>query len=85
MPVLISGAVMAALCQLEGHLVLHASAVEVDGPGLAFAGASEQANPRWRHLRVSEEHGSSPMTCFESTTGDEIDYLLPRCNGSAPA
>ena len=39
-PTLMGGTVMAALCQIAGHLVLHASAIEIDGAGVAFVGDS---------------------------------------------
>ena len=39
-PLLMAGTVMAAVCQLAGHLVLHASAVEIGGSAVAFAGDS---------------------------------------------
>lgn len=38
--VLVAGLVVAFLLSLGGHAVLHASAVEVDGRGIAFAGPS---------------------------------------------
>lgn len=38
--VLIAGLVVATLLNLQGHCVLHASAVEIDGRAIAFAGAS---------------------------------------------
>jgi hypothetical protein len=37
---LVSGLLVAFLLTLDGHCVLHASAVEIDGAGLAFAGPS---------------------------------------------
>lgn len=40
LPVLIAGTVMSVRMILDGHLVLHASAVEVRGSALAFVGAS---------------------------------------------
>jgi hypothetical protein len=40
LPVLASGTVLAVRMMLDDHLVLHASAVQVDGAALAFVGAS---------------------------------------------
>lgn len=39
-PVMVSGTVMAAICQLRGHLVLHASGVEHNGHAVALVGES---------------------------------------------
>ncbi len=40
LPILLAGTVSALLLNLRGHLVLHASAVEIDGAALAFVGQS---------------------------------------------
>ncbi len=41
-PILLTGTVVAFLLSMQGALVLHASAVEVDGGALAFVGSSGQ-------------------------------------------
>ena len=40
LPILTAGTVLAAICQLNGQLVLHASAVAVEGSAVAFVGDS---------------------------------------------
>jgi hypothetical protein len=39
-PLLVAGTLLAALLMLDGHVVLHASAVEIEGRTVAFAGDS---------------------------------------------
>jgi hypothetical protein len=79
LPILLAGTVSAFLLTLRGHLVLHASAVAVDGAALAFVGQSGR--------------GKSTMAALMCVAGAELvtDDVLsvdpgppPTCAGGAP-
>ena len=70
--ILVAGSLVAYLLSSSGRLVLHASAVEVDGSALAFVGPVGRARRQWPRCCAPRGTRWSAMTCCRSTPGLKV-------------